>query len=314
MCFRKNKKPKEEKTKERVRKEKKAKEKTRREKKPKEKVRKEKKRTVKENVVYPPMERDIATVEMTTMQINMPAGLTVSMGSDLGTRDYQQDSMAYSTVRNQFAAVVCDGMGGLKGSEQASGTAVALWKARYEAGFSSFVNFAEETICAMDRAIAEKEQAGGTTVAAIWIHDGGLQWMSVGDSKVYLIRREKLYPLTREHNYQLVLNGRLQRGEISPERYEKEMQKGGSLVSYLGCGQFPFTDIRREPEKLLPGDIVLVCSDGLYKSIPEQQLGRMISTYLGDFDTLAPYLLNYAAMHNRVRDNTTLVAVRYEGP
>ena len=279
----------------------------------KKRVRKTKTKHSEGQRIYPPLERDIPTVEMKRTQIQAPDGLTVSIGTDLGTRDYQQDSVAYSTVRNQFAAIVCDGMGGLKGSEQASKTAVALWKAQYEAGFSSFADFAEDSVYAMDRVIAEKEQAGGTTVAAIWIHEGGLQWMSVGDSKIYLIRNGTLHPLTREHNYQLVLNGRLERGEISPERYEKEMQKGGSLVSYLGCGQFPYMDIRREPEKLLPGDVVLVCSDGLYKSIPEEQLGKMIAAYAGDFDTLAPYLLDYAARHNRVRDNTTLVAVRYDG-
>jgi len=276
-------------------------------------ARRSKRKRSKEEQIYLPLERDIPTVEMKRTLIQTPDWMTVSLGTDLGTRDYQQDSVAYSTVRDQFAAVVCDGMGGLKGSDQASKTATALWKSRYEAGFSNFADFAEDSIYAMDRAIAEKEQAGGTTVAAIWLHEGGLQWMSVGDSKVYLIRKNVLYPLTREHNYQLVLNGRLERGEISAERYEKEMQKGGSLVSYLGCGQFPFMDIRREPEKLLPGDIVLVCSDGLYKSIPEEILGRMISAYTGDFDTLASYLLDYAATHNRMRDNTTLVAVRYEG-
>lgn len=267
-----------------------------------------------ENVlVYPPLERDIPTVELQPHKIDAPAGLTVSIGNDLGTREYQQDCMAYSTIRNQLGIVVCDGMGGLTGSGLASQTAANMWKAQYEAGFVDFCSFAENMVCTIDRAIAGIRTAGGTTIAAIWIHDGNLQWMSVGDSKVYVIRNGVIYPMTREHNYQLVLNGRLVRGEISPERYEQEMQKGNSLVSYLGSGKFPFIDIRREPERLLIGDVVLVCSDGLYKSIPEELLGRIISAYTGDFDTLAPYLLAYAARHNRVRDNTTLALVRYDG-
>ena len=262
---------------------------------------------------YPPLERDIPTIELKPYRIQAPAGLTVSIGSDLGTREYQQDCIAYSVARDQFAAVVCDGMGGLKGSGLASQTAVKLWKAQYELGFTDFSDFAESSVCAIDRAIAEMEQAGGTTIAAIWVHDCGLQWMSVGDSKVYLIRNGVIYPLTREHNYQLVLNRRLERGELSPERYEKEMIRGGSLVSYLGSGQYPFIDIRKEPENLSPGDVVLVCSDGLYKSIPEEMLGKIVAGYTGDFETLAQYLLDYAARNNNIRDNTTLALVRYDG-
>ncbi|MBP3634463.1 MAG: serine/threonine-protein phosphatase [Oscillospiraceae bacterium] len=275
-----------------------------------------KKRKQKKKVqASPTLEGNIRTEIMSTPQVNMPPHLTMSAATDIGTRTYQQDYYAVSTTRmGEFAAIVCDGMGGLEGSEQASKAAATVWIAMYEAGFQDFGEFADRTFSAMDRLVRKMDEAGGTTAAAIWIDGDALHWMSIGDSKIYILRNGKLEQLTREHNYQLFLDGKLERGEISLRQHEKEMDKGASLVSYIGRGQMPFTDVSERPICLIPGDIVLVCSDGLYKSIPEEKLEKMVLSYSGDFDTLASYLVDYAAATVGIRDNTTVVAVRCNEP
>lgn len=258
-------------------------------------------------------EKDIPTEEISTPQIDLPMGLTLSVGTDIGTREYQQDSYAVSTAHGEFAAIICDGMGGLDGGELASEAAVDAWVALYESGFSDFPSFAEQAVKTMDRAVRERESAGGTTAAAIWIKENQLHWMSIGDSKIYIARDGTLASATREHNYQLVLDARLKRKEITAAEYEKESKKGASLVSYIGRGQTPLIDISQEPLKLRKGDTVLICSDGLYKSLPEEKLEKILASYAGDFETIAAYLLDYSARVSRTRDNTTVIAVRYEG-
>lgn len=259
------------------------------------------------------LQRDIQTQILGTPQINLPDGITLSVGQDIGTRAYQQDYCAYSTARGEFAAIVCDGMGGLEGSEQAARAAATAWIALYKDGFTDFPAFAEHSVAAMDQIVQSRQNAGGTTAAAIWIKEGMLHWMSIGDSKIYIVRDGILASATREHNYQLLLDARLKRGEITEAEYKKESEKGASLVSYIGRGQMPLTDISREPLKLRKGDIVLVCSDGLYKSLPEKKLEKILVSYAGDFETVAAYLLDYASKNVKLRDNTTIVAVRYDG-
>ena len=73
----------------------------------------------------------------------------------------------------------------------------------------------------------------------------------------------------------------------------------------------PVVDICQEPLQLREADVILACSDGLYKSIPEERLAQIVGSYTGDFDTLAAYLVRFAADRCTVRDNTTVIAVRY---
>lgn len=259
------------------------------------------------------LQRDIQTQVISTPQINLPDEITLSVGQDIGTREQQQDYCAYSTAHGAFAAIVCDGMGGLEGSEQASRAAATTWMSLYENGFADFPLFAEQSVVAMDRIVQNCKNAGGTTAAAIWIKDGMLHWMSIGDSKIYIVRDGVLVSATREHNYQMVLGARLKRGEITEAEYNRESVKGASLISYIGRGQTPLTDISREPLKLHECDIVLVCSDGLYKSLPEEKLEKILTSYTGDFETIASYMLDYASKNAKRRDNTTIVAVRYNG-
>lgn len=257
------------------------------------------------------LQRDIQTQVISTPQIDLPAGLTISVAQDIGTRDYQEDYCAYSAKRDEFAAIVCDGMGGLQGSAQAAQTAAKAWISLYEKGILDFPAFAEEAAVEMDRSVQGCKNAGGTTAAAIWIKGNQLHWMSVGDSKIYIARRGALASATREHNYQLILETRLKRHKITQTEYDRELAKGASLVSYIGKGQMPLIDISHEALRLRDGDTVLVCSDGLYKALPESKIKRVLASYYGDFETVASYLLDLSARCAKKRDNITIVAVRY---
>lgn len=62
----------------------------------------------------------------------------------------------------------------------------------------------------------------------------------------------------------------LQNGEIDREQYRIEAQEGEALISYVGMGGLQWKDISRAPFVLRPKDTILICSDGLYRSVPAQ--------------------------------------------
>ena len=117
--------------------------------------------------------------------------------------------------------------------------------------------------------------------------------------------------LTRSHNYNLQLDALYRNGKISLEDLSSERQKGKALISYLGIGGLPIVDISSSPCLIQEDDIVLLCSDGLYKSLEERQILAVIQESCGDMG-LAVNRLCYTARRLRKGklDNTTAVAVR----
>lgn len=76
--------------------------------------------------------------------------------------------------------------------------------------------------------------------------------------------------ITTDHNYFFQLNEMLRNGEIDREQYRIEAQEGEALISYVGMGGLQWKDISRAPFVLRPKDTILICSDGLYRSVPAQ--------------------------------------------
>lgn len=260
-----------------------------------------------------PLQRDVQTVELTVSATEVPHWMALSLGQDIGTRKEQQDYCACCSVEQGFSAVVCDGMGGLADSRIAAQTAAQVWLSLVKTFSGNFAAFAENAAKQMDAAIRQRSEQGGTTIAAVLLEGNALHWISVGDSKIYIFRENTMVSATREHNYQMVLDQRLHRGEISLPTYKRESAKGAHLVSYLGKGQLPYLDISTTPFLLHRGDIVLLCSDGLYKSLHESTLQNILCQYQGDFETLGSYLMYLTQLHREVRDNTTVIAIRYLG-
>ena len=64
----------------------------------------------------------------------------------------------------------------------------------------------------------------------------------------------------------------LESGEIDSERYRIEAQDGEALISYAGMGGLQWKDISRTPLQLVIGDTLLICSDGLYRSVPDEKI------------------------------------------
>ncbi|MCD8082480.1 MAG: serine/threonine-protein phosphatase [Clostridiales bacterium] len=248
----------------------------------------------------------------------------IGASSILGTRKYQQDSAYYYIDSEQVLAVVCDGMGGLEGGERASQTAIRqmIQDFHRKPKHAPMPDFFTGEAQRMDQAVVSlkgstgKPLGAGTTLVAASFQDDQMYWVSVGDSMIYLIRGTQIRPLNEEHNYRLLLKRSLDAGTISRAQFDREAAtpQADALISFLGMNHVQYIDFNRNPLKLEAGDIVVLCSDGIYKSLNESQVWAMATD--NDIDmTIAADRLTDMAMERRLRgqDNTTAILVRYRG-
>lgn len=215
-------------------------------------------------------------------------GIELASLSDVGCqRDNNEDSFSYwePASDEEFhkkgrLAVVADGMGGYEGGQEASRLAVETVQSVYDKdagndprgallqGFRS----AHERI--REFADAHPEFQGmGTTCTALALQDLKLYFAHVGDSRLYLMRGETISRLTRDHSYV----GRLvESGVLRSDEAERHPQRH-ILTAALGAGSDVSADSPPGPIVLSDGDILVLCTDGLWSLIPEPQLLEIVT-------------------------------------
>lgn len=245
--------------------------------------------------------------------------LTMVASSIIGTRQYQQD--AYGCIETPMGclAIVCDGIGGLQGGEKASQLVVrGLLEDYIRQTDGDIRRFLRVEAIKLDKRVAHitgdqgEPLSAGTTLAAVHVRDGKMSWVSVGDSKIYVLRGGELHCIVREHNYRLLLNELLMNGKLTKEQYHAEERQAEALISYLGVGELSLIDTDEKPLQLLAGDKVLLCSDGLYKSLSDDKIKAIIADNDFDLQRAADELTASALrVSPKAQDNTTVVLLRY---
>lgn len=249
--------------------------------------------------------------------------LNICSSSIIGSRKYQQDKIEYCLRQDEFLGAVCDGMGGMTGGELASKLAIELLMEQFQnmpypiLDVPSFLCQAAKKI---DLEVANLENEtgepirSGTTIVAVYIYQGKLYYMSVGDSKIYVIRDKKMVSITREHNYKLVLDQSLRENAISKEEYQEEIKRGEALISYLGMGNIRLIDINQMPFLLQKEDMILLCSDGLYKSFSDREIQNILEPGREEFEQSAAILTETALKYGKKPlDNCSILLVKYQG-
>lgn len=202
----------------------------------------------------------------------------------VGKRDNQQDCFVYRQNENMTVAAVCDGMGGLNGGEIASRVASEAFINDMKSGLplDNIPAFLEREAKLLDEKVFslknEKGQwlAAGTTIASVVILDDKMYFMTVGDSRILIARGNEMIPVNREHNFRLKLDALLEEGCISKEDYQKEEYRADQLVSYLGYGNITVWDVSQRPITLEKSDRILLCSDGVTKTILPEDLESIV--------------------------------------
>ena len=213
-------------------------------------------------------------------------GLETASLSDVGLlRGNNEDSYLVwepeseaDLARKGRLAIVADGMGGYEGGQEASRLAVETVRHVYDHDFKGDpqstlifgLQAAHEII--QRYALEHPEFSGmGTTGTALSIVDLKLYFAHIGDSRLYLLRGESLTRLTRDHSYvgRLVENGivRSEDAESHPQRH--------ILTAALGSGREVIPDAPPEPVPLQNGDLLILCTDGLWSVIGDNELARI---------------------------------------
>jgi PPM family protein phosphatase len=198
---------------------------------------------------------------------------------------------------------VADGMGGARGGEIASRVAAtALGESVDGSGESRVVALIQEANRQVyERAREDSDASGmGTTITVALFEDGIVSIGHVGDSRAYLIRDRKVDQLTEDHSLvaELVRSGRL-----SPEEAETHPQRS---VITRALGTDPDVDVDAFSVEAKPGDLFLICSDGLTSMVDDATILDVVERQRDDLDAAAKELIA-AANRNGGEDNITVV-------
>lgn len=197
--------------------------------------------------------------------------------SDVGrVRRRNEDAVAVDEARG--IAVLADGMGGLADGHLASREAVdvvfaALRDERRPSGGDALTEALEEANRRV-LALAQRRGSGpmGTTLVVLRVAaDGSAALAHVGDSRAYLWRRGTLSPLTRDHS---LVQEMCDQGLMSAEAARHAPERN-VLTQALGIEaplEFAVTALRAEP-----GDLVLLCSDGLWDMLDDARIAALLA-------------------------------------
>jgi PPM family protein phosphatase len=205
--------------------------------------------------------------------------------------------------------VVADGMGGAQAGEVASQLAIeAFEEGLPDAGspeerLASRVQEANRRIYELSQ--AEDERAGmGTTLTAAYVDDAQIAIAHVGDSRAYMFRDGKLQRLTQDHS---LVDELVRRGKLTEEEAAEHPQR--SIIT-RALGPEPTVEVDTWTYPARPGDILLLCSDGLTSMIAEAQISEILAAG-GDLEQAAEALIEHANAAGG-RDNITVVLFRLE--
>lgn len=251
--------------------------------------------------------------------------LVISSAQHIGSRGQQQDAYIVPDCDEAFLShagrlvLVADGMGGLAHGELASRVAadafVRAWheKTADESISDALVRAVEAANRTVFETAQEKDAAGdmGTTlVAGVFREDSdgatSLTWISVGDSGIFVISRDKLAQLNIPHTLATFLQEQVQKGLIAAEVADNHPERE-SLISFLGLEKIALIDCCKKPVRLECGDVVLFASDGLFKFLAPEIIQKTIrgdARYFGD--RLVETTIGAAMPH---QDNVTVVSV-----
>ncbi len=223
--------------------------------------------------------------------------------TDTGRRRIQNED---AFVCDPPLYAVADGMGGAQAGELASSLAAGALEER-AAGLLGEATVAELIHEANDRiyrhALADPGAAGmGTTVTALLVDEasGTIAVGHVGDSRAYLVRNGALEQLTADHSLvaELVRSGRL-----TPEEAEQHPHRS---VITRALGTESAVEVDTFSIEALPGDLYLVCSDGLSSMIRDDEILAVVAAAGADPDAVADGLVK-AANRAGGEDNVTVV-------
>ncbi|MFM9880968.1 MAG: PP2C family protein-serine/threonine phosphatase [Burkholderiaceae bacterium] len=230
-----------------------------------------------------------------------------------GGRQLNEDRMGYCYTRESGLFVLADGMGGHPEGEVAAQIALQTLSSLYQKVAKAIVpdpvEFLEHALLASHHQILRYASEKGmldtprTTVVAALVQGKSAWWVHCGDSRLYVVRGGKLLTRTRDHSYLE------QQGEAA---FRNDMVNRNILFTCLGSPTKPVFDLTG-PVDLQKGDKVLLCSDGLWGTLSDDDIVKQLGKH--SVSVAVPDLVEQALRNGGAHgDNVTVVAFEWETP
>lgn len=235
-----------------------------------------------------------------------------------GNRTENQDRVDLVAGTESMLMVVVDGMGGHAHGARAAEVTVATLKESFAdmalpvfdpQGFLTLsLARAHDRVVKLGEGVALDHKPRATCAVCL-VQDGGAYWAHVGDSRIYHLREGRVHKRTRDHSHVELL---LREGLIAESEIRTHPMR--NFVECCLGGDVPLPDMSvTARNKLDPGDVVLVCTDGLWSGLEDADFA-----VAGDAGTsiekvirgLAERAVASNAPHS---DNTSVTAVRWSG-
>ncbi len=225
-----------------------------------------------------------------------------------GRRASNEDALLVDNSIGLF--VVADGMGGHRAGEVASGLAVDTIRSVMTAEPPSGDLLCHAVECANDQILAaattNPDHSGmGTTVAALLIQNRGLEFVNVGDSRIYRCRSGTVTQLTKDDSW--LSHARANGTHISDEEARRHPMRH-VLTDVVGVRPELSPELQVAPVEA--GDTFLLCSDGLHGVVPSDRFAAILDAH-PEPKASADYLVQEALDHGAT-DNITVIVVKCE--
>ena len=231
-----------------------------------------------------------------------------------GGREKNEDRMGYCYTRDSGLFALADGMGGHPEGEVASQLALQTLSAMFQRDakptLADPLRFLQESIIAghhqllryaNQRALIDTPR---TTIVACLLQGNAAYWAHCGDSRLYMVRGEKLIARTRDHSYSELQHTISQVVPLG-ERFNRNV-----LFTCLGSPGKPVVDTVG-PMLMQPGDRMLLCSDGLWGTVTDTVIAEMLSR--NAISDAVPELVEQALRNGGAKsDNVSVLAVEWE--
>ena len=254
--------------------------------------------------------------------MTLSGALEIASCTDPGmVRSHNEDSIASDGEKG--LVVLADGMGGYNAGEVASGMATTVIITELQQLLEKYVPYQidensgqivahkllREQIAKANTSIFQASQsqpqyAGmGTTLVVALFYDNRMTVAHIGDSRLYRQRGDEFRQITRDHS---LLQEQIDSGVITPQQ-AKQSQNKNLVTRALGID--PVVDAEIHDHETQPGDIYLLCSDGLCDMVSDDDIGLALQTLSSNLKLCAQHLVQ-TANDNGGRDNVSVILVR----
>jgi serine/threonine protein phosphatase PrpC len=226
-------------------------------------------------------------------------------------REREGNEDAFATAADTGLFLVSDGMGGHQGGEIASQIVAGDLPVMIEAGLENLKSYSVDSIRAyLKRSVAaqsehlrmEAEEGDGckdmgATVVVLLIAADRAYIASVGDSRVYLLRKDKLKQVTKDHS---VVTELIDAGKIEPHEAEGH-PSAGEITNYMGMEEKEIEPFVKSFE-VAKGDRFLLCSDGLTDMLDDEAIASLLQEEDDSQEACVKLIrkANYAGGHEKI--------------